>query len=122
MVSAYEGLTGDEKARCDELTVVHDFEEARRRNGLLPRLEEIRIEPSRQVLASEAHQPLRVTAHYSDGETREVTRQTVFQSNVPEIADVDSAGNVITKGQGGLFAVMARFGGRVAVSLRDHAA
>ena len=43
MVSAYDGLSGDEKARCDELTVVHDFEEARRRNGLLPRPEEIRL-------------------------------------------------------------------------------
>ena len=43
MVSAYEGLSDEQKALCDTLTVVHDFEEARRRNGLLPRPEEIRI-------------------------------------------------------------------------------
>ena len=43
MVSAYEGLPNGKKTQCDELTVVHDFEETRRRRGLLPRLEEIRV-------------------------------------------------------------------------------
>ncbi|MBT7030905.1 MAG: TauD/TfdA family dioxygenase [Rhodospirillaceae bacterium] len=43
MVSAYEGLSDEKKAQCDELTVIHDFEEARRRYGLLPRMEEIRV-------------------------------------------------------------------------------
>jgi len=43
MVSAYEGLDDARKAECGKLIVVHDFEEARRRNGLLPRPEEIRV-------------------------------------------------------------------------------
>jgi len=78
-------------------------------------LERIVVTPKQRVLAPDSKQQLQVTAHYSDGFVRDVTRQTVFASNFSETADVDSSGIVTTQSSGGLFAVMARFGGRIGV-------
>ena len=60
-------------------------------------------------------QPLRVTAHFSDGTTRDVTRQAVYQSNEPDIAEVNDAGVVQVKNRSGLFAVMVRYADQIAV-------
>ena len=51
-----------------------------------PILKRISLSPGQRVLKPNAKQTLRVTAHFSDGTKRDVTRQTVFESNVPEIA------------------------------------
>ena len=60
-------------------------------------------------------QQLLVTAHFSDGTTRDVTRRAVYDSNVPELATADERGTVTTQSQSGLFAIMVRFGGQVTV-------
>jgi Protein of unknown function (DUF1549)/Protein of unknown function (DUF1553) len=81
-----------------------------------PVLERIAVTPDRRVLDAETlRQPLRVTAHFSVGPPRDVTRQAVFQSNEPDIAEVTDAGVVQRKNRSGLFAVMIRYADQMAV-------
>ncbi|MBI3462129.1 MAG: hypothetical protein HY000_03580 [Planctomycetes bacterium] len=81
-----------------------------------PVLERITVSPDRRVFDSQIRgQQLLVTAHLSDGTTRDVTRQAVYQSNEPDVADVSDAGVVETKTRSGLFAVMVRFGDQIGV-------
>ena len=65
--------------------------------------------------AGNRRQPLRVTAHFSDGTSRDVTRQAVYQSNEPDIAEVSDTGVVQVKNRSGLFAVMVRYADQIAV-------
>ena len=55
-----------------------------------------------------------MTAFFSDGTARDVTRQVIYQSNEPGIAAVNADGLVETTSQHGLVAVMARFGEQLA--------
>jgi hypothetical protein len=79
-----------------------------------PRLVRIEQSPQEQILSKDSSQQLRVTAFFSDGTSRDVTRQAVYQSNEPGIAAVDADGQVKTSSQHGLVAVMARFGDQIA--------
>lgn len=79
-----------------------------------PRLVRIELSPREQVLETNASQQLRVTAFFSNDTSREVTRQSVYQSNEPDIASVDADGLVKTGSQYGLVSVMARFGEQIA--------
>jgi len=80
-----------------------------------PVLKRISISPEKSTLKPNSNQKLQVTAYFSDGTQREVTQQAVFESNLPEIADVETNGLVTTQSRGGLFAVMARFGDQISV-------
>ena len=81
-----------------------------------PTLERIAVEPATRIFAeSREPQPLRVTASFSDGTTRDVTSRAVYQSNEPELAEVNEAGVVRTNLRGGSFAVMVRYGEQIAV-------
>ncbi len=80
-----------------------------------PLLEKLTISPNRDVLSPSAQKQLAVTAHFSNGTTRDVTRRAVFESNNPDIGEVDHNGLVTTQSGGGLFAVMVRFGDQVGV-------
>jgi len=80
-----------------------------------PELERISVAPRQNVLATSSSVDLTVTAHYSDGRTQDVTRRSLYESNAPDIGDVDSAARVTTASRGGLFAVMVRFGEKIAV-------
>lgn len=79
-----------------------------------PVVQRIDLSPSQGVLGNHASQRLLVTAYLSDGTSRDVSRQAVYQSNEPEIAAVERDGLVRTAAKKGLFTVMARFGGQVA--------
>jgi hypothetical protein len=79
-----------------------------------PTVTKVEIVPSEAILAKNAVHPLMVTAHFSDGSTRDVTRRAVYQTNEPDVAAVDSSGLVRTADKPGLAAVMARFGDRIA--------
>jgi hypothetical protein len=79
-----------------------------------PVVERITTSPREQVMKNGASEELLVTAHYSDGTTRDVTRQAVYESNEPEIASVESNGRVKTHNKPGLFSVMVRYGGSIA--------
>lgn len=80
-----------------------------------PTLDSITVSPTSIVASPNQSQALIVTAKYSDGTEREVTRLTAFQSNEAPIAAVDETG-VVTAGQiTGDAAIMARFMGQIAV-------
>ena len=79
-----------------------------------PILDRIEIDPAERVLATDSTQQLRVTAHFSDGTSKDVSQQAVFQSNESKIAEVQSDGIVQTTNHNGLFAIMVRFGGQIA--------
>ncbi|MGE5191211.1 MAG: DUF1549 domain-containing protein, partial [Deltaproteobacteria bacterium] len=75
-----------------------------------PRIERIELAPREELLEPGATRQLKVTAHFSDGTSRDVTRQCVYQSNEPEIAAVSPDGLVTTGSRFGLAVVMARLG------------
>lgn len=90
-----------------------------RQGALPPRFEDphlVRLEifPQDQVLSVNDFQQLHVKATFSNGHSREVTHQAVYQSNEPNIAVVSDAGLVQTTIQRGLFSVMARYGDQIA--------
>ncbi|MCE9564067.1 MAG: DUF1549 and DUF1553 domain-containing protein [Planctomycetes bacterium] len=81
-----------------------------------PTLVRITVTPDRATFdASNRRQPLRISAQFSDGTTRDVTRQAVYQSNEPDIAEVSDTGVVQAKNRSGLFAVMVRYGDQMTV-------
>jgi hypothetical protein len=85
-----------------------------------PRLERIELSPREErILPTTSSQQLLVTAHFSDGSSRDVTRQSVFQSNETGIAMVDPDGLINTTSQHGLVTIMARFSEQI---LTFHAA
>ena len=79
-----------------------------------PRLVRIELSPTEQILRTNSTQPLKTMAFFSDGTSRDVTRQAVYQSNEPGVATVDAEGLVKTSSQHGLVSVMARFGEQIA--------
>ena len=80
---------------------------------LAPVLERIDLSPRQGVLSRDARQQLLVTAHFSDGTSRDVSRQAMYQSNEPDVASVGPSGVVETGSFSGQFAVMVRFGGKI---------
>ncbi len=81
-----------------------------------PQLVNVTIEPSDRILNFESQQQLIVTAHYSDGSTRDVTPLTAYQSNEAAIANVNEDGLVETTNVTGEAAIMARYMGKIAVA------
>ncbi|HEV3122040.1 MAG TPA: Ig-like domain-containing protein, partial [Isosphaeraceae bacterium] len=80
------------------------------------KLTEIEVEPQARVLSRNAQQQLRVTAHYSDGSSADVTRLAQFQSNAVDLATVNERGLVQALDGVGVAAIMARYGGCVSVA------
>jgi len=81
-----------------------------------PTLTALTVEPATQTFdAARKSQALRAVARFSDGSTRDVTTRAVYQTNEPELAEVNDAGMVRTLGRSGTFAVMVRFGEQIAV-------
>lgn len=79
-----------------------------------PKLLQIDLSPTDQILNENSTLQLRLIARFSDGASRDVTRQSVYQSNEPGIASVNDTGLVTTTTQHGLVSVMARFGEQIA--------
>jgi hypothetical protein len=80
-----------------------------------PRVVKLHVTPSDHVLSRDSQQQLSITAEYSDGSKRDVTRQTEYSSNLEPVAIVDEDGYVRTLEQTGEAAIMARYMGHVAV-------
>jgi hypothetical protein len=81
-----------------------------------PTLARITVAPQRCLFEAEVRcQPLRITAQFSDGTTRDVTRQAVYQANDPDLVEVSDSGVVQVKNRSGLFAVMVRYADQIAV-------
>ncbi|MEQ1850380.1 MAG: DUF1549 and DUF1553 domain-containing protein [Chthoniobacteraceae bacterium] len=78
-------------------------------------LQEIVVEPGRVTMKVNTAQQLKVTARYSDGGTRDVTKLALFEANDRAMAEAGELGLVRTLDIPGNVAVMVRFGGKVAV-------
>jgi hypothetical protein len=81
-----------------------------------PELDGISVTPTERSMGREANQQLIVTAHFSDGSTRDVTRQSHYQSNEGGIAGVNDEGLVSTTGVTGEAAITTRYMGMFAVA------
>ena len=79
-------------------------------------LARVEVIPKEGRYARRAAQALRVTAHYSDGSTRDVTSLADFSSNEKSVAAVDEVGSVTTGEEAGETVVVARYMGMVDVS------
>jgi len=78
-------------------------------------LKKISMVPDQRVMQRKQEQQVAVLAHYTDGTTRDVTKQAQFQSNEIGVAAVDPDGIVRTFEMSGDATVMARYQGQVAV-------
>lgn len=80
------------------------------------RLVKIEVAPEYQVFAKPGGvQPLRVTARYGDGSSREVAGDARYVSNNEMAAEVDERG-VVKLARRGEAAIMVRYGDKIAVS------
>ncbi len=78
-------------------------------------VEFVRIHPERFVLEPGSPHRLQLIAHYTDGTTRDVTRQAIFTVNTEGVADVNDVGHVVAK-EMGESAIVARFERKFAAS------
>ena len=79
-----------------------------------PHLERIDFSPAPHSLKAEESETLRVTATYSDGASRDVTRMCAFQSNEPAIISVAADGRLQAGKLAGEATIMARYMGKIA--------
>jgi WD40 repeat protein/mono/diheme cytochrome c family protein len=81
-----------------------------------PKLVAVDVTPREGRYARNAAQPLRLTARYSDGSTRDVTALADFSSNEKTVATVDERGTVAVGDTPGEAVVVARYMGMVDVA------
>ena len=80
-----------------------------------PVLAQLDVEPAEAVLKPGQSRQLKVTAKYSDGSTRDVTRMALYEANDKAMAETDEHGLVRTLDLPGNVAIMVRYSGKVAV-------
>ena len=80
-----------------------------------PALAQLDVEPAEAVLKPGQSRQLKVTARFSDGSTRDVTRMALYEANDKAMAETDEHGLVRTLDLPGNVAVMVRYSGKVAV-------
>ena len=80
-----------------------------------PVLAEVSVFPAQRVLDMNGEQQLVVTAKYSDGSLRDVTRSSIFEVNDEEVGEVDLNGHVTAFEQPGDLGIMIRFQSKVTV-------
>ena len=80
-----------------------------------PHVIKLSITPKDRVLTPGSEQQLAVIVEYSDGSSRDVTRQSEYFGNLDTVALVDHTGLVRAGQQSGEAALMARYRGYVAV-------
>ena len=81
----------------------------RRASQQEPTIVRVAVAPKQRSMSPQQAQGLTVTAHYSDGSTRDVTRLTAFQASDTAVASVDKTGLVKAGVVPGESVVMARF-------------
>jgi len=80
-----------------------------------PVLTALEIQPAQGTLPRKSAQPLQALARFSDGTSRDVTTQAVFESNDPAMAEVSPEGVVHIQDITGKVSVMVRYQGRISV-------
>jgi hypothetical protein len=81
-----------------------------------PELASLDVSPGRRVVEQRGSQQLRVTAHYTDGSSVDVTGLAQYGTNAADLATVDERGLVAATDGVGTAAIMVRFGGGVTVA------
>jgi WD40 repeat protein len=81
-----------------------------------PTLVGVDVEPTQRAWAKHSSQPLRVTARYSDGSTRDVTALAAYTSTEKAVAAVNDHGVVTAGDAAGETVVVVRYMGMIAVS------
>lgn len=79
------------------------------------KLVSIEVEPKRESMKIKSQQQLKVVAHYSDGATRDVTRDALYEPNDKNMAEATEEGLVKILDLPGNVAVMVRYSGMVSV-------
>lgn len=80
-----------------------------------PKVASLEVQPGRQTMQIKTAQQLKVTAHFSDGSTRDVTALALYEANDPSMATTSSTGLVNVLDLPGNVAVMVRYAGLVSV-------
>lgn len=80
-----------------------------------PKLESFEVQPARGTVARHGQQQLKVLARYTDGSTRDVTEQALYESNDRAMAEVTDRGLVRILDLSGNVAVMVRYQDQVSV-------
>lgn len=80
-----------------------------------PTLQKVTVDPAAMTLRNGQSETLQVTAHYSDGSSRAVTRLAAFQSSEATVAGVTELGTVTAGQIMGDAAIMARYRDMIAV-------
>lgn len=78
-----------------------------------PKMASISVEPSKLTMPLKGSQQLKVTAHYTDGSTRDVTKRALYEANEKSMAETDETGRVQLFDLPGDVAVMVRYQGKV---------
>ena len=84
-------------------------------NADAPRVIALKVEPGERVVGPRTDVPLKVTATFSDGSSKDVTRHARFQSNNESVGLVSAASVVTTRDVPGEVTVMAAYLGEVGV-------
>lgn len=79
------------------------------------KLTQITVEPARVTMQAKTQRQLQVKATYSNGSSRDVTKQALFEANDTAMATASESGLVSTLDLPGNVAVMVRYGGKVSV-------
>ncbi|MES2597660.1 MAG: DUF1549 and DUF1553 domain-containing protein [Verrucomicrobiota bacterium] len=77
------------------------------------KMERINVEPSVLTMPMKGSTQLKVTAHYSDGSTRDVTKRALYEPNEKAMAETTETGGVKLFDLPGDVAVMIRYQGKV---------
>ena len=80
-----------------------------------PKIAGIDVEPKRTTMKVNASQQLKVTARYSDGSKRDVTKLALYEANDRAMATSNDTGLIKTLDLPGNVAVMVRYAGLVSV-------
>ncbi len=80
-----------------------------------PSLVSIEVKPKRNSMKTNTEQQLKVTAHYSDGATRDVTHAALYEPNDKSMAEAGEKGLVKILDIPGNVAVMVRYQAKVSV-------
>jgi len=78
-----------------------------------PKMASISVEPASLTMPLKGVQQLKVTAHYTDGSTRDVTKRALYEANEKAMAETNETGRVQLFDLPGDVAVMVRYQGKV---------
>ncbi|MDF1740762.1 MAG: DUF1549 and DUF1553 domain-containing protein [Verrucomicrobiales bacterium] len=106
----HEGGARLDKGSADYATILRWIDEGLNyRPGNDPDIERIEVFPKSIVTKPNLEQQLVVTAYFSDGTRRDITRLAQYEANHPELAEADERGLVAIQEKTGSTAVLVRF-------------